>query len=94
MCPEVATPCVKDTREEKCNNGLGTSCAKLTGVRDESLVPLTTDRPVARLHVCCESCRVVARQVVGRHADARRQGFTVHPCAVTAMNTYAATFMC
>ena len=32
MSSEVATHCVKDTREEKCNNGLGTICAQLTGV--------------------------------------------------------------
>ena len=45
------------------------------------------------LHVCCESWRAVVRQVVGRHADARGQGCTVHPCAVTALDKYAATFM-
>ena len=32
MCPHVATPCVKDTREKKWNNGYGTICAQLTGV--------------------------------------------------------------
>ena len=44
--------------------------------RDGGLVPLTTDQR-------CETCRAVARQVVGRHADAERQGCTVHPCAVS-----------
>ena len=88
MCPEVATPCVKDTREENCNNGLGTICAQLTGVGN-------TERSAssAYRYVCCESCCAVARHVVGRLADARRQGCTVHTCAVTAMDTYAATFM-
>ena len=32
MCPHVATTCLKDRREKKCNNGLGTICAQLTGV--------------------------------------------------------------
>ena len=41
----------------------------------------------------CVANRVVWLHV-GRHANARRQGCTVHPCAVTAMDTYAATFMC
>ena len=29
-----------------------------------------------------------ARQVFGRHADARGQGCPVHPCAVTAMDMH------
>ena len=59
---------------------------------DGSLVPLTTDRPVAPIHVCCESCRAGARHVVGRHADAGRRGCTVHQCVVTVMDKPAATF--
>ena len=60
--------------------------------RNGSLVSLHIGQE--RLHVCCESCRAVARQVVGRHADAGRQGCTVHPCAVTVMDKHASTFMC
>ena len=61
--------------------------------RDGSFIPLTTDRPVAPIHVCCDSCRAVAWHVVGRHADAGRRGCSVHPCVVTVMDRHAATFM-
>ena len=61
--------------------------------RDGSLIPLTTDRPVAPTRVlrtvscgCKTGCRKTCR-------CPRGQGCTVHPCAVTAMDTYAATFM-
>ena len=62
----VARPCVKDTREVQqwIGNNL---CPTDWGwqYRDESLVPLTADRPIAPTRVLqIVSC--VARQVVGR----------------------------
>ena len=93
MCPDVATPCVKDKRRDY--NGMGTICAQLTAVGNTGTRVLSYSVQIGHyhLHVCCESCHAVARQVVGRHADARMQGFTVHPCAVTVMDKHAATFM-
>ena len=42
-----------------------------------------------RSHVSCESCHAVARQVVGRHADAGRQDCTVHCNGQTCSNIHA-----
>ena len=58
--------------------------------RDESLVQLTTDRPIAPTRVL----RIVSSGYkTGCWKTCGRQGCIVHPCAVTAMDTYAATFV-
>ena len=87
MCPDVATHCVKDRREVQqwignnlCPTDFGSQC------RDDSLVPLTTDRPIwptRVLRIVSCGCKTGCPETRGT------QGCTVHPCAVT----YAATFV-
>ena len=62
MCPDVATPCVKDTREEKCNNGLGTMCAQLTQLAIQGREFSPTHYRSANSAYTCDANRVVRLQ--------------------------------
>ena len=59
--------------------------------RNESLVPLTTDRPIAPtrvMRIVSCGCKTGCRKTSGR------KGCTVHSCAVTAMDIYMQQHSC